>query len=645
MKKRVLSVLLVLAMALGLLPTAALALEEPAHDHTGWTAVTMGESCIKLGGEEQSSNTLHNGCYYLDADVNVSLIVTGEVSLCLNGHSVTVSGGDAVKISDRASLTLWDCAAGSTGKVAYTGTSSSYGIYNLGTLTLHSGAVESTYRGVYNSSNSTFTMTGGSVKATDASGYGVYNSSSSSVFRLSGGSVSGGKYGVYNNSSGSKVYLSGAPSVSGTTAGIYTNSSSSYIYADDGADTPTPYSGNAIKLAYSSPGDGYTAVYHVAEGNKDKFTLPGSYSGKYELKFSAQDKALQLQGEPQALTWYDINEGQLTGEGYPTSHPYGTYLRTSELPTPPSVEGKLFLGWLYKKGDVSDWSTRYWSGDSIRSATAFKADYMDGFPGGSGTESDPYQLVNATDLQRLATLVSKDITAYNNSDVYYQLTENIDLSGVCGEELGSWTPIGGENYYAFEANLDGNGKTVSNLYINTDRSYQGLFYRLYGATVKNLALTGSVTAGSNYGALAGVIEDSRVENVDVTGVTLTPYGYTPDGNRTMAYKIDGEGNTTIHIQGNYKNNWVQTTYNREGYKVATTDNLVVAVTASAEFINGGKYVQLSYTVTAGETAIEGGKLAVHADVQIGDNDSAAVEVIQDAAGEVIGLKMVDTHSD
>lgn len=645
MRKRIfsLTLLLALTMLLGLLPTAAFALEaEPAHSHDGWTAVTMGESCIKLGGEEQSSNTLHNGCYYLDADVNVSLIVTGEVSLCLNGHSVTVSGGHAVTVSSGASLTLWDCAAGSTGKLAYTGTSSSYyGIYNQGTLTLHSGAVEGYYCGVTNYSTSTFTMTGGSVTATGSSGRGVYNSSSRSVFRLSGGSVSGGQYGILNEYSGSTVYLSGEPSVSGTTADIYTADSPSKIYADDGADTPTPYSGNVIKLAYSSPGDGYTAVYHVTEGNKDKFTLPDSYSDKYELKFSEEDNALQFQGKPQALTWYGIDDQLLTGEGYPASLPYGAYLRTSKLPNPPSVEGKIFLGWLYKKGDVSDWSTRYWSGDSIRSATAFKADYMDGFPGGSGTESDPYQIADANHLQTLAALVSKDITAYNNSDVWYKLTDNIDLSTVCGEG-NDWTPIGGENYYAFEANLDGNGKTVSNLYINTDRSYQGLFYRLYGATVKNLTLTGWVTAVSDYGALAGTIENSVVENVDVTGVTLTPYGYTPDGNRIMAYKVDDDN--TIHIQGNYKNNWVQTTYNREGYAVATADLTGATVSVSAEFINGGRYVQLSYTVTAGETAIEGGKLAVHADVQIGDNDSAAVEVIQDAAGEVIGLKMVDTHS-
>lgn len=647
--RKTLAALLAACLLLGLLPATALALEdEPAHSHDGWVAVTMGTSYIKLGEEEQTANTLPAGSYYLDADLTVSLKVEGLVDLCLNGHSVTAGSGHAVTVSSGSSLTLCD-APGSTGKLAYTGTDTSYyGIYNQGTLTLHSGAVDGAYRGVCNYSNSTFTMTGGSVTGKDASsGYGVYNYSSSSVFRLSGGSVSGEKYGIYNYSSGSQVYLSGSPSISGGTADIYTNSYSSKIYADDGVDTPTPYSGNAISLRYSSCSNGNTIVYHVTEDIKGKFTLVGSISDNYELKFSEEDKALKFQGKPQALTWYDINGDTLTGEGYPASVPYGTYLESDQLPAAPAVEGKLFLGWLYKKGDASDWSTDYWSdySSSIRSATSFKADYIDNFSGGgSGTESDPYRLANTGDLQRLVTIIGKGVTAYNNSGVWYKLAENIDLSGVCGEG-NNWTPIGyGEgSSYNFKANLDGNGRTISNLYINTSSSYQGLFGGLEGATVKNLTITGSVAAGSDYGALAGWIEDSTVENVDVTGVTLSPYGYTPDGNRTMAYKVDNDDNT-IHIQGNYKNNWIQTTYNREGYSVATANLSDGAVTASAEFINGGRYVQLSYTVTAGETAITDGKLAVHADVQIGDNDGAAVEVIQDAAGQVIGLKMVDSHT-
>lgn len=366
MKKRMLSLALVLVMLLGLLPTAALAVDE-AHSHDGWTAVTMGGSYIKLDGEEQRSNTLPSGCYYLDADVNVTLIVDGSVDLCLNGHSVTVSSSDAVVVYSFASLTLWDCAAESGGKIAYTGSAADrYGIDNNGTLTLRGGAVEGAYRGVCNRSTGVFTMTGGSVKGINAaSGYGVWNNDYNSVFRLSGGSVSGGKYGIYNYFPGSRVYLSGAPSVTGGTADIYTAGSSSNIYADDGAgETAVPYSGAPVKLAYSSYRSGKTAVHHVTEATKDEFTLAGLISDNYELKFSEADNALQIMGKPQALTWYGIDGedgGALTGDGYPDSIPYNTHFESTGLPTAPAVEGKLFLGWLYKKSDDSDWSTDYCS--------------------------------------------------------------------------------------------------------------------------------------------------------------------------------------------------------------------------------------------------------------------------------------------
>ena len=519
-----------------------------------------------------------------------------------------------VTVSSDASLTLCDCAAGSTGKITCTSTTVAtyYAIRNQGTLTLNSGAVEESR--------------------------GVYNASSSSVFKPSGGSVSGGEYGIYNYG---QVYLSDAPSVSGVKAGIYTAGSSSAIYADGGAEeNAAPHSGEPITLAYSSPGHGKTTVRHVTEDTKDKFTFTHE---NYELTFDEQTNVLQLQGKPQALTWYDIDGGRLTGEGYPATFPYAAELPSSQLPAAPVVEGKLFLGWLYKADGDSDWSNRYWSDSYIFKSVSFQADYIDGFAGGSGTKDDPYQIATVGDLQTLSAIVDKNIPAYNNSNVWYKLTADIDLSNLCGEELGSWMPIGGNCGYSFKANFDGDGHTISNLYIDAEERYQGLFYSLYGATVKNLTLTGQVTAGQPSGALAGEIEDSVVDNVDVTDVVVTPYGYTLDENRTMAYKKAESGNT-IDVLGNYKNNWLQTTFSSNGYAVATTDNLEDSVSASAKFINSGKYVQLSYTVTAGDSPIADGKLAVHADIQIGDNDEAAVEVIQDDGGNPIGLKMVDTHT-
>ncbi len=114
--------------------------------------------------------------------------------------------------------------------------------------------------------------------------------------------------------------------------------------------------------------------------------------------------------------------------------------------------------------------------------------------------------------------------------------------------------------------------------------------------------------------------------------------YTPDSEMQMAYtKWD---TTTFDVIGNSSSGWLLTTFNEEGYRTIAEGLTGATVVCTPKFVNGGKYVQLRYTVTAGGQDITAGKLAVHADVKIGSNDRAAIEVIRD--GEtVVGLKMAD----
>lgn len=121
-----------------------------------------------------------------------------------------------------------------------------------------------------------------------------------------------------------------------------------------------------------------------------------------------------------------------------------------------------------------------------------------------------------------------------------------------------------------------------------------------------------------------------------------PEGYTTDGSGIMASKIMSD--QTIDIMANYGGEWIQTTFSRDGYAVQTSELGGAAVTSSTESVNGGQYMKLMFTVSAGDAGVTDGKLAVHADVQIGDNDYATVNVIKNSAGEVIGLSMVDEHS-
>ena len=195
---------------------------------------------------------------------------------------------------------------------------------------------------------------------------------------------------------------------------------------------------------------------------------------------------------------------------------------------------------------------------SLLPATALAADgAWDGsiataFAGGTGTESDPYQIANGAQLAYLASEVNKG-QKYENS--YFVLTADINLNNK------DWTPIansfsnalfGGSDYLMFSGNLDGKGHTISNISIGTESSpLESDVFGLFGATggkLSNVNLDGVTIYGtakndnvSGYviglaGALAGSAS-GPIENCHVTKLNLTMN--TPDSGTAAAYWIGG----------------------------------------------------------------------------------------------------------
>ena len=143
------------------------------------------------------------------------------------------------------------------------------------------------------------------------------------------------------------------------------------------------------------------------------------------------------------------------------------------------------------------------------------------FAGGTGTESDPYQISNGAELAYLAQQVN-DGTTYAGS--FFTLTADIQLNNDAVPTSGNqWTPIGKPGKLKkppipFSGAFDGQGHTVSGLYIESAATCQGLFgYIGTGATVQNLIVTGTVSVNKNIaGGIAGKVE---------TGVMVTDCGF------------------------------------------------------------------------------------------------------------------------
>lgn len=152
---------------------------------------------------------------------------------------------------------------------------------------------------------------------------------------------------------------------------------------------------------------------------------------------------------------------------------------------------------------------------------------------GEGTEEAPYLIKTAGDLAQLAELVNGG--NYQHKYTYYRLTDNIDLSGYDADDTDfnegtGWLPIGyNYNYYkySFMGHFDGNGKTITGLYINnpyvdeSDSGYYhtGLFGDIEYGTVKNLTIVNAdIDGGDNTGGFAGKVgSGAEVSDIYVTG--------------------------------------------------------------------------------------------------------------------------------
>ena len=143
---------------------------------------------------------------------------------------------------------------------------------------------------------------------------------------------------------------------------------------------------------------------------------------------------------------------------------------------------------------------------------------------GKGTEAEPFVLKTADHLAWFRDCVNECNTLVC-AKIADEVKE-IDMSTVCHKadtekqiaEL-SWTPIGNfDNNY--QGTFDGNGKTISNLYINATSEFAGFFGYLAGGNIKNITFDNAKvnSTGIYYtGILAGYAGSCIFENIKTLG--------------------------------------------------------------------------------------------------------------------------------
>ena len=206
--------------------------DDSSHTNLEFAKLTGSEDTLKIG-ETTIQSTDNNlelpaGCYYLSDsfEPSYSIIVKGDVTICLNGHNINMkSAGNVFEVDEGGTLTLTDCKGNSSishsdvewgrGVLVSNGTFNMYGgkicnnkcasKYQMssagvevdkGTFNMHGGEIsgnEVSSMGGAVSSLDTFNMYGGSITGNTAQYFGGGVSVYKGTFNMFDGTISGNK--------------------------------------------------------------------------------------------------------------------------------------------------------------------------------------------------------------------------------------------------------------------------------------------------------------------------------------------------------------------------------------------------------------------------------------------------------------------
>ncbi|MBQ3004515.1 MAG: leucine-rich repeat domain-containing protein, partial [Clostridia bacterium] len=171
------------------------------------------------------------------------------------------------------------------------------------------------------------------------------------------------------------------------------------------------------------------------------------------------------------------------------------------------------------------------------------------------SDGNTYYIYNAKELAWVSEQVSFGFT-FSGSTV--KLMDNIDLASY------DWIPIGGRDYCGnssfgmyFGGIFDGNNKKVSNIYIDDNKCYSGLFGCTKGATIKNTGvinpyINSTMTGGGasfSIGGLIGRAMSTVTDRCYVRGGTVSSSGLLSVGGLIGATITTACTTTNSYVQG------------------------------------------------------------------------------------------------
>ena len=209
---------------------------------------------------------------------------------------------------------------------------------------------------------------------------------------------------------------------------------------------------------------------------------------------------------------------------------------------------------------------------------------------GNGEVDSPYIITTAEELKWFRDEVNR-----GRNNICAKIADNvevIDMSTVCHaadksqnlEEV-SWEPIGNTTN-RYMGTFDGNNKTITNLYINANQEYSGLFGYTYRSAIKNLTFVNANVTNTNSftGILVGYGYGGTYQNI-MTSTSCEVNG--GDGTGGIAGRLAGNAYNCVNyatVQGKEQVGGLFSSY--DSSKSITACANYGKVTASSQWVGG-----------------------------------------------------------
>ena len=503
---------------------------------------------------------LNEGNYYLDDNIKLDsyIVVQGsKVTLCLNGHTITMTGGNVpvFQISNSynstGTLNLTDCSAGK-GTITHAGNTSgnSFGVWLMG---------------------GNFNMYGGTITGNRCGVYMYYsggkNYTPSQVFTMYGGSITGNN--CPNNAEGGGVYfyegtmkLNGSPNITGNTA--YNATSNLWLSNSTRVTIDSLTEGAYIGVSTeTSPIIIKGPIDITGECTTDYSSYFHSDSEYYEIRNSEEGNTVQLtektESETHTHSWVysnpqyclDTIQANCTNAGK-CDAPYGSATVTIEAPKNTTYDGTGKAATLSKSENWAKVSTdditityKLYSNNSYVTISGiptqvgkYRASITVGEKPNDATAHVDFEITDSS----TPTPGEKTDPTYTAPTAKTGLTYN----GRAQVLIKPGSATGGEMQYKL-----GNGEYSTAIPTATDAGTYTVYYKVVGDENHNDVSEASITVTIGKAPLTGTPTFTPVTEAGKTiaDVTLTaPTGW-PVGTFSWLYGEAGLPSTTPVTQG------------------------------------------------------------------------------------------------